>query len=317
MSDSLIPPMSVLDNLITTLEVNVVTLTECLVSPGWRLSFPAGERAGLHYNLKGRGLMVVGAASKIALVPHTFVITPPGQPFRIDAVVGQGAMPPFKVVEERRPWSAQPETIQRFVAGDGEPEVMMFCGYFRATYGTSIDLFAGLRAPIVEQFDAADQLVSKLQSVLAELAARQVGMAAMTTALLKQVLVTLLRKSLNSTAVMLERFPMLSDPNIARAFADMAARPGSPHSLLSLSRTANLSRSAFMARFARAIGCPPMVALRQLRMRHAANLLMANILSTEQIAQAVGYKSRSSFSRAFRQEHGADPSGYRVAAGHS
>lgn len=305
--------MSVLDNLMVALEVNVVRLTECLVSPGWRLSFPASERAGLHYNLKGHGQVTVGTAPAIPIVPHTLVITPPSQPFRIDAVAGQGVTSTLKVAKERWQSSGSPETLQRFIAGDA-PEVMMICGYFRASYVSSIDLFAGLAAPIVEQFDVADKLEPKLQSVLAELAAQEVGMAAVTTALLKQILVTLLRRSLKTTGAMLERFPMLSDLNIARAFADMATRPGASHSLLTLSQTANLSRSAFMARFARAVGCSPMAALRQLRMRHAAMLLTANVLSVEQVAQAVGYANRSSFSRAFRQEHGTDPSDYRAAA---
>jgi hypothetical protein len=43
-------------------------------------------------------------------------------------------------------------------------------------------------------------------------------------------------------------------------------------------------------------------------------MLAANILSIEQIAHAVGYTSRSSFFRAFRQIHGHDPSDYRAAA---
>jgi len=38
--------------------------------------------------------------------------------------------------------------------------VMLICGYFRATYGSSIDLFAGLRTPIVERFEPADELVN-------------------------------------------------------------------------------------------------------------------------------------------------------------
>jgi hypothetical protein len=32
--------------------------------------------------------------------------------------------------------------------------------YFRATDGSSIDLFAGLRTPIVERFEPADELVN-------------------------------------------------------------------------------------------------------------------------------------------------------------
>jgi AraC-like DNA-binding protein len=197
--------------------------------------------------------------------------------------------------------------VQRFLAGDNEPKVMLICGYFRASYGMSIDPFATLASPIVEYFESADDLDYKLKSALAEISARQVGMDAMTTALLKQVLVTILRRSLSSADLWRERFSTLSDPQIARAFVDMLARPGAPHSVLTLSQTAGLSRSAFMARFSRAFGCSPMAALRQLRMRHAASMLAANALSIEQIAHAVGYTSRSSFLRTFQQIYGARP----------
>ena len=297
----------------TTLDVNVVWLTECLVSPGWRLSFPANDLPAIHYNLAGSGEMVVGDAPAIPLDPHTLVITPPRQPFRIDVTIDHG-MAALRVLEARWRSANSSEVLHRFVAGDIEPMVMLICGYFRASYGRSIDLFATLPSPIVERFETADDLEHMLRSALAEISARQVGAEAMAMALLKQVLVRLLRRSLSSSDVWLERFSILSDPQIARAFVDMLARPGASHSLLTLSQTAGLSRSAFMARFAAAFGCSPMAVLRQLRMRHAADMLATNVLSIAQIAHAVGYTSRSSFVRAFRQIHGHDPSDHRAAA---
>jgi transcriptional regulator GlxA family with amidase domain len=131
----------------------------------------------------------------------------------------------------------------------------------------------------------------------------------MSTAILKQVLVTLVRRCLNSTGVWLERFSILSDRQIARAFADMAARPAADHSITALAQKAGFSRSAFMARFVRAIGCSPMVALWQMRMKRAADMLAARTFSVKQIARAVGYRSCRSFLRAFRQVHGYVPVG--------
>jgi transcriptional regulator GlxA family with amidase domain len=49
------------------------------------------------------------------------------------------------------------------------------------------------------------------------------------------------------------------------------------------------------------------VALRQMRMKRAADMLAARTFSIEQIARADGYRSRSSFLRAFRQVHGFVP----------
>jgi AraC family transcriptional activator of mtrCDE len=298
--------------LMAMLEVEVISLTECLVSRNRQLSFPASETAGIHYNLEGIGQMRVGTGLPISLTPHTLVITPPKQPFRIDAATGQGATSRTGVLEARCRSGDASGTVTRTSAGSSDPEVIMICGYFRASYGSSIDLFATLASPIVERFDATDQLGYRLEAALAELVDRQVGMEAMATALLKQVLITLLRRSLSSGDLRLERFSILSDPRVTRAFARMVADPGALHSVTTLSEIAGLSRSAFMARFAGAVGCSPMVALRQLRMRQAGNLLAANVLSVEQIAHAVGYASRSSFSRAFRYAFGKDPAEYRA-----
>ena len=300
--------------LMAMLEVDVISLTECSVSRNRQLSFPASETAGIHYNLEGISEMCVGTGPAIPLTPHTLVITPPRQPFRIYAATGQGAASRAEVLEARWKSGDVSGTAKRIGAGSSDPEVIMICGYFHAFYGSSIDLFATLASPIVERFDATDQLGYRLEAALAELVDGQVGMEAMATALLKQVLITLLRRSLSSGDLRLEQFSILSDPQVTRAFARMAANPGALHSVTTLSETAGLSRSAFMARFAGAVGCSPMAALRQLRMRQAGNLLTANVLSIEQIAHAVGYESRSSFTRAFREAFGNNPAEYRALA---
>jgi len=135
-----------LDVLIATLDVDVIGLIECLVSPGWRLSFGSADAPAIHYNLSGTGRMVVGGLSAFPLVPHTLVITPAKKPFHIE-VDDRTAAKTVNVVEAQ--WDPRfGERIQRFVAGDVDPMVMLICGYFRATYGSSIDLFAGLSTPM-------------------------------------------------------------------------------------------------------------------------------------------------------------------------
>jgi hypothetical protein len=74
-----------LNRLISALEISFVNLTECVVSPGWRLSFPPNESAGMHYNLAGNGRLIAGTFPAISLTPHTLVILPPMTPFRIEA----------------------------------------------------------------------------------------------------------------------------------------------------------------------------------------------------------------------------------------
>lgn len=165
--------------------------------------------------------------------------------------------------------------------------------------------------PIVEQFEESDQVDQTLRMALAELVAQEIGSAAMSSAPLKQVIVALLRRSLRSMDLWIERFALLGDPQIARAFAEMVANPGAPHSIASLARTACLSRSACMARFGSAVGRSPMTVLRDLRMRQAAEQLGSKAFTVDEVMRNAGYASRSSFVRAFQRMYGCDPSSYR------
>jgi AraC family transcriptional activator of mtrCDE len=302
-----------LDSLMSTLDVSFVKLTECLVSPGWRLVLAGTNAAGIHYNLRGTGRLIVADHPPIDLIPHTLIIVPPEQTFRIEAPIDEHPTEELRTVESHSQHFA-PGVLRKFVAGEGEPQIILICGYFRAFFGSSIDLFGSLTGPIVERFGAHDHLDHTLAAALEELVVQEVGSGAMTTALLKQVLITLLRRSLSSKDLLVERFSMLSDPQIARVFSDMVARPGFAHTVQSLAQTAGLSRSAFMARFKALFGRAPMEALRDLRMRQAAALLATHALSVDQIARSAGYASRSSFLRAFRQTYGSDPSEYRATS---
>jgi AraC family transcriptional activator of mtrCDE len=301
------------DRLMSALEVDFIRLSECLVSRGWRLSLGGPDAPGLHYTVAGAGRLTISGRAPIPLRAHTLVVLPAGHQFSID-VVAATSSPGVSTVNGREQ-EFPPGALRRYVAGDGEPDLILICGYFRATYGVGIDLFSRLAKPIVEQFDVADHVDDKLRSALAELIAQEVGTGAMTTALLKQVLVMLLRRSLRSTDLWVERFALWSDPQIARAFAEMVTRPGAPHRVETLAQTAGLSRSAFTARFADVFARSPMAVLRSLRMRQAASLLANDKGSSiEQVAAQVGYSSRSSFWRAFRSVYGGDPTEYRTAA---
>jgi AraC family transcriptional activator of mtrCDE len=248
--------------------------------------------------------MIVDKWPPIQLSPHTLAILPPHSAFKIEVDHDGGSA--LRTVESRQiPF--EPGKLRRVAAGNSDPRIILICGYFSASYAASIDLFARLPVPIVEKFDAADQLDQKLKSALAELVAQEVGSGTMTMALVKQ-------RSLNSTNLWAERFAVLKDPQIARALSDMVARPNAPHSIETLSCASALSRSAFMSRFTKALGASPMTVLRQMRMRQAKVLLAVDSPSIDQIARAVGYANRASFFRAFRKARGIDPSDYRANA---
>jgi AraC-like DNA-binding protein len=299
-----------LNRLLGSLEVNFVALTECLVSEGYCLDMGGVNAPGIHYNIRGSGRLSIKGCAPIELAPHTLVIVPPNAPFRIEAEGFHRGLNSMRTVDGMLV-AVSKDAVNYIVAGEGDPEVILICGFFDACYGSAVDLFGTLTTPIVEQFSEADRLDTTLKSAISELVAQEVGSGAMSSALLKLVIVNILRRSLHSNHTWVERFALLRDPQIARAFAEMASNPGAPHTVSSLAQSAYLGRSAFMARFTEIVGQPPMNVLRDLRMRQAAEQLQTGQVSIEQVVRNTGYESRSSFARAFRKVFGMDPSEYR------
>jgi AraC family transcriptional activator of mtrCDE len=301
-----------LNSLLTLLEVEVVALSECLVDSGFRLEIGNVGVPGIHYILKGSGRIAFKNGPSCNVEPHTLVIVPPDTPLVLESAREEGATRQETLVRAGKV-GVMVDSVLRIRAGasDGEAKMIMICGYFKAQYGSTTGLFETLAAPIVEQFSASERLDEKLRSAFEELLHQEVGAGAMSAALLKQVIVALLRRSLTSIDTWVERFAMLSDPKVARAFAAMVADPGAPHTVESLADSACLSRSAFMARFSSVIGRSPMLVLRDLRMRQAAAQLSAGTYTIDQVVRNAGYSSRSSFVRMFKKMHGVEPRGFR------
>jgi AraC-like DNA-binding protein len=298
-----------LDKLMTALEVQFVALAQCSVSTGYALSISGEHAPGIHYNLMGTGKLFVGDKDPIELVPHTLIIVPSNSPFRIEVPDEENRTALHLVKRKLR--TSVPNNVLRFEAGEGEPALILFCGYFYASYGLSTDIFDDLTTPIVEQFGVEDKIDQVLAAALKELASQEIGAGAMSAALLKQVIVILLRRSLSSLQLWVERFSILGNAAISRAFSAMVANPAAAHTVSSLAKVAHLGRSAFMAQFTTLFGRPPISVLRDLRMRQAEQQIKVGTLSLKEIAAESGYKSLSSFLRAYRKVYGKDPAGIR------
>jgi AraC family transcriptional activator of mtrCDE len=299
-----------LDHLMQALEIDVVALTEILVPRGYRAEMGTHDEPGIHYNLKGSGRISINGGPNMPLMPHLLVIVPPKTPFSIEVDGDDGAIRPI----DRDCAKRDEEGLLRVAVPNETPEVVQICGFFNASFGRSVGLFRDLREPVVERFEPSDMIDGKLREAMNELLSQEVGVGAMTASLLKQVIIALARRSLKSSQRWTDRFSILADRQITRAFADMIARPGAAHTVQSLAHTASLSRSAFMARFSEIFGRSPMAILRDLRMRQAALDLTTTTMPVDVVAHNAGYESRSSFVRAFRKAYAVDPSEYRQSA---
>jgi AraC-like DNA-binding protein len=298
-----------LNNLMRALEIDVVALTELLVPRGYRAEMGMIDVPGIHYNISGTGRLSIDGGPLMPLNPHLLVIVPPNTPIAVEV---DGPETPLRLMS-RDCWTRNEGVLRAHVPNE-KLEIIQICGFFNASFGQSVKLFGELREPVIEQFEPTDKIDLRLREAMAELVSQEVGTGAMTASLLKQVIVSLVRRSLKSSESWTDRFSILSDRQITRAFAEMVARPGAAHTVESLAHSAGLSRSAFMARFSGIFGRSPMVILRDLRMRQAALDLTTTNMSVDVVAYNAGYESRSSFVRAFRKAYDRDPSDYRQNA---
>lgn len=85
-----------------------------------------------------------------------------------------------------------------------------------------------------------------------------------------------------------------------------------PPSVEDLARQVALNRLKLNQGFHQVFGATPYGHLRHCRLRQARQLLMTTDFSIEQIAEQVGYSSRSRFASAFRKEYGLNPKMFQM-----
>jgi AraC-like DNA-binding protein len=103
----------------------------------------------------------------------------------------------------------------------------------------------------------------------------------------------------------------LRDPVVARAMNAIHHRPDALWTIESLAREVSVSRATLARRFARLVGETPSEYLTRWRMDLAAQRLRDTDDTIGAIADAVGYRSEYSFSRAFTRHRGLAPGRYR------
>lgn len=105
----------------------------------------------------------------------------------------------------------------------------------------------------------------------------------------------------------------LHDPVVAPALAAIHGDPARKWALADLAREATVSSTVLDERFRTVLGLAPIRYLTGWRMHVAEDLLHSTTLPVTAIARRVGYESEEAFSRAFKRDHGAAPSVWRVA----
>lgn len=103
----------------------------------------------------------------------------------------------------------------------------------------------------------------------------------------------------------------LADPVVGRALSCVHGQPARAWTLQELAKQAKTSRSVLDDRFRQLLGRAPMSYLTAWRLQLAARRLRTTTESVAEVADAVGYGSEASFSRAFKRHAGVSPSHFR------
>jgi AraC family transcriptional activator of mtrCDE len=294
------------DRLLATLEAEIKSFAICEVAPGDSLLLQGVEQPFFHYVLKGTGILRVEGGGDVTLAPHTFIIVPARRAQVIETRKGAG-----KEVQAMDSSIAIVDHMLRMSSSDRAlAEVITTCGTIEASYSGSARMFDHLDRPFALQLEEGDSLRQAFEALLDELASPRLGTRALTEALLKQCLILLIRKIVPDSVEAQWLFGM-ADARLLSAVLAMVDNPAESFTVDRLAKTAGMSRSSFAAQFQTTFGTTPIEFLKRIRLRHAARLLERTDLPIEAISRSIGYESRTYFSRAFSDEFGVSPRGFR------
>lgn len=195
-------------------------------------------------------------------------------------------------------------------AGEGAPVTLLFCGSILFD-APALHPLADLLPEVLYVTDAASadpSLLVLLDMMADEVIRGQIGTATVLTRLADVLTIRLIRRWMLSrhgetTGVL----TALRDPAIGQALLAVHRCPGGDWSLAALAGRAGMSRSAFAERFMATVGIAPATYVARWRMQLANTWLRDEQITVADAASRLGYRSESSFSRAFKRLVGFPP----------
>ena len=290
------------------LDVRLDAFAMCEIENGCSLACAPAEKVIVHYVLRGEGA-VTWDGGTLALRPGMIVVVP-----RMLAKQIAGAGPVLRTIPADDGCPLSDGMVRYRACRTGAADLVLACASVDAKVGEKIGLFDGLREPLVEA--GGDGRLSPLfGSILHELGEPGLGTKPMVGAMMKQILILLLREHLGRLGTSSPLGMPLLHPRLGKALLTILERPQEAHSLDTLAAEAGMSRSRFVHHFNSTYGHTPMEFVQSVRLQAAARMLRGSDLPVKAVAAAVGYASRSHFSHAFRAEFGIDPTGFRSGDG--
>lgn len=292
------------EKLLDLLDVRLEAFAMCEIDRNCSLACPPLDSLLVHFVLEGEGAIEC-EHGRYELRRGRVLLIPKNLAKRIE-----GPAPILTIVDLDEGCPLAPGLVNFRASASGMPGLVLGCGSISVGVGGAPGLFDNLERPLMQECESGP-LPLLLEAMAVELRRPGAGTKQMVEALMKQILVVVIRSHFARPDGGSPLDLVLMNPQLVRAVAAIAAMPSGSHSVDSLAALAGMSRSSFNRQFSASYGCSPMEFVQTVRLRVAARMLAGSDLPVKSIAAAVGYASRSHFSRAFTARFGDDPSRYR------
>ncbi|WP_407156601.1 cupin domain-containing protein [Bradyrhizobium sp. STM 3557] len=304
--------------------LQMITITgrlevRCAYGAPWRVAWPpsAANEIPYHVVLKGRAIIEDPETRTIReLVGGDIVLLPHGSAHVLHDGSGHTPGPTY---------NSQRSAGWMLSANDGHGDRLdMLCGRF--FIGPPHDRLVRNYLPtnlVVRAIDgdaeenigsAANHLANLVGLMRMESAGDKPGSNAILNALSSALFTLTLRAASESDQAPEGLLAMAGNPRLAPAISAMLADPTRPWNLPELADLCGMSRATFMRHFQDKLGRSAADLLVDIRMSLAANELKKPSITTEAVAEAVGYQSVSAFRRVFADKMGMTPGEWRRLA---
>ncbi|MEB6588002.1 MULTISPECIES: AraC family transcriptional regulator [Pseudomonas] len=304
--------------------LKMVTVTgqlevRCSYGAPWRVSWgkSAAHVIPYHVVLKGRALVEdLASGTTRELVGGDIVLLPRGEAHVLHD--GSGEVPGAASLRQSAAGWKVSENL-----GTGE-RLDMLCGRF---------FIAPPHHRLIRDYLPVDLVVRTLDSQLAdndlsvsshlagllgimrmESTDDKPGAGAILNALTSALFALVLRAASEAAQAPAGLLTLAGNPRLAPAISAMFTHPAHPWSLPELAELCSMSRATFMRHFHDKLGRSANELLLDIRMSLAANELQKTTMTTEAVADLVGYRSVAAFRRAFTDKMGITPGQWRRQA---
>jgi AraC-like DNA-binding protein len=271
---------------------------------------PGAERVVIfHLITEGECFVELEGYPPERLIAGDVVLFPKGHAHRMTSRPG---LPPAAGTSLAQVLARRPRQL---MYGGGGAVTRLVCGYLACDARLAGILLSGLPPLVrvnVRGSNAGSWLEASVRYALAEARSPRPGGAGVLAKLAEVLFIEVLRLYMNERSDGRTGWLAgLGDRIVGPALSALHERPAQAWTLESLASAVGTSRSVLAARFHELVGKSPMHYLTQWRMLLAANLLCRSSAPLARIAEGVGYRTDTAFSRAFRREYGLPPAAWR------